>query len=206
MKKAFLLIVVLAAALAITYLLLHKSTPSATAEKRDNPLNISAGTSAFNRSFGRLLNDYYLLSDAFVEWDTAAIRTRAGKLAISVDSLQLNLLKADTAIILTASSLAQSITGEIAGLNGEPAMEQKKREFNMITDMLYNLIRTVRYNGAVIYHMTCPMAFSDSSEGFWLSANNQVINPYLGKKHPKYNDKMLECGRVNDSIHFAITP
>ncbi|MDP4130854.1 MAG: DUF3347 domain-containing protein [Bacteroidota bacterium] len=206
MKKALLLIVVLAAALAITYLLLHKSSSSDNPEEKDSPLSIVSGSSAFTRSFADVLNDYYKLTDAFVEWDTAAIRTRANKLSACVDSLKLNQLKADTAIIETAVSLAQSITGEISGLNGETGIEEKKREFNMITDMLYNLIRTVRYNGSVVYHMTCPMAFSDSSEGFWLSANSQVVNPYLGKKHPKYKDKMLDCGKVSDSIHFAITP
>jgi hypothetical protein len=206
MKKALLLIVVLAVALGITYLLLHKNNVSDNPEKRDAPLAVAAGTSAFNRSFARVLDDYYQLSDAFVEWDTAAIRAKAGKLALGVDSLKLTQLKADSAIVLTAASLAESIKGEIGGLNGETDMEQKKREFNMITDMLYNLIRTVRYNGSVVYHMTCPMAFRDSSEGFWLSASSRVVNPYLGKKHPKYSDKMLDCGKVNDSIHFTITP
>jgi hypothetical protein len=150
------------------------------------------------------MNDYYALSDAFVEWDTVSIRTTANRLASRVDSLPLNQMKADPAIIQTAVSLAKSITGEIAGLNGETAMEEKKREFNMITDELYSLIRTVRYDGGVIYHMRCPMAFNDSSEGYWLSAGSQVINPYLGKKHPKYKDKMLDCGEVSDSIHFAL--
>ncbi|HZK65533.1 MAG TPA: DUF3347 domain-containing protein [Puia sp.] len=206
MKKALLLIVVLAAALAITYLLLHQSSSSDKPEKKDNPLSVSSGSAAFGRSFSDMMNGYYQLSDAFVEWDTAAIRSGANKLAVGVDSLKINQLKADSAIILTAVSLAESIKGEIAGLNGETDMEQKKREFNMITDMLYNLIRTVRYNGGVIYHMTCPMAFGDSSEGFWLSPTREVVNPYLGKKHPKYSNKMLDCGKVNDSIHFAITP
>jgi hypothetical protein len=99
----------------------------------------------------------------------------------------------------------QSIAGEVKGLNGETSMEGKKRELNMITDELYSLIRTVRYDGGVIYHMRCPIAFSDSSEGYWLSPNNQIVNPYLGKKDPVYKDKMLGSGEVSDSIHFAVT-
>jgi hypothetical protein len=207
MKKALLLVVVLAAALAITYLLLHKSGSSATREKRDAPLVISANSSVFDRSFAAIMDSYYKLSDAFVQWDTVSVRSRAAQLMVSVDSLKLNQLKADTAVIQTAFSLAQSIVGEIKGMNGEPAMEGKKREFNMITDELYSLIRTVRYDGGgVIYHMRCPMAFHDSTEGYWLSPDNKVVNPYLGKKHPKYNDKMLDCGEVSDSIHFALAP
>jgi hypothetical protein len=204
MKKALLLVVVLAAALGIAYLLLHKSSSSATAEKRDVPLPVLANSSAFNRSFAAMMEDYYKLSDAFVNGDTAAIRAKANKLSVSVDSLKLNQLKADTAIIETAVNLAQSIPGEIAGLNGETNIEHKKREFYMISEMLYNLIRTVKYNGSTIYHMECPMAFNDSSEAYWLSASSKVINPYLGKNNPKYKDKMLDCGKINDSIHFAL--
>ena len=205
MKKALLLVLVLAAALAITYLLLHKGSSAETVEKRDEPLAVSSSSTAFNRSFSVLMNDYYKLSDAFVDWDTAAIREKANKLANSADSLHLNQLKADTSIIQTAENLVQSIAGEVKGLNGETSMEGKKRELNMITDELYSLIRTVRYDGGVIYHMRCPIAFSDSSEGYWLSPNNQIVNPYLGKKHPVYKDKMLGSGEVSDSIHFAVT-
>ena len=205
MKKALLLVLVLAAALAITYLLLHKGSSAETVEKRDEPLAVSSSSTAFNRSFSVLMNDYYKLSDAFVDWDTAAIREKANKLANSADSLHLNQLKADTSIIQTAENLVQSIAGEVKGLNGETSMEGKKRELNMITDELYSLIRTVRYDGGVIYHMRCPIAFSDSSEGYWLSPNNKIVNPYLGKKHPVYKDKMLGSGEVSDSIHFAVT-
>ncbi len=205
MKKALLLVLVLAAALAITYLLLRKGSSAETVEKRDEPLAVASNSTAFNRSFSVLMNDYYKLSDAFVDWDSAAIREKANKLANSADSLHLNLLKADTSIIQTAENLVQSIAGEVKGLNGETSMEGKKRELNMITDELYSLIRTVRYDGGVIYHMRCPIAFSDSSEGYWLSPNNQIVNPYLGKKDPVYKDNMLGSGEVSDSIHFAVT-
>ena len=204
MKKALLLVVVLAAALGVAYLLLHKNSSSAPAEKRDVPLTVSANSSAFNRSFASMMEDYYKLSDAFADGDTAAIREKANKLSISVDSLKLNQLKADTAIIATAVSLAQSIPGEIAGLNGETKMEQKKREFYMVSEMLYNLIRTVRYTGGTIYHMECPMAFSDSSEAYWLSASSTIVNPYLGKNNPADKDKMPDGAKINDSIHFVL--
>ena len=62
-------------------------------------------------------------------------------------------------------SLVKSIQGEIKGLNGERSMEQKKREFNIITDEIYSLIRTVRYDGSIIYHMRCPMAFAGLFRG-----------------------------------------
>ena len=204
MKKAFLLIVVLALALGITYLVLHKSESGRNmAEERDAPLAISSKSSAFNRSFAGVLNHYYHLSDAFTESDSARITNAANELRLSIDSLRFDQLKADTAIVQTAVSLAQSVQSEISGLNGEKSMEQKKREFNMITDELYSLIRTLRYDGSTVFHMRSTMAFADSSEVYWLSPTNQIINPYLGKNNPVYKDKMAETGELSDSIHFA---
>lgn len=204
MKKAFLLVGVLALALGITYLVLRKSdSGSSKPEQRDEPLAISSKTSAFNRSFASVLNSYYQLCDGFVASDTLLISSTGQNLKLSIDSIRFDQFKADTSIVQTAVSLAQSIQAEIAGMNGEKTMEQKKREFNMITDQLYSLIRTVRYDGSTVFHMRSPAAFPDSSEAYWLSPVNKFVNPYLGKNHPVYKDKMLESGELSDSIHFS---
>jgi hypothetical protein len=47
------------------------------------------------------------------------------------------------------------------------------------------------------------MAFKDSEEAYWLTSTNKIVNPYLGKKHPTYKDKMLGCGEIIDSLDFA---
>lgn len=204
MKKAFLLIGVLALALGISYLVLHRSdSGNSKNAERDEPLAISSKTSAFNRSFARVLNNYYSLSECFVDSDTSRIAAAGQQLSLSIDSIRFDQFKADTAIVQTAVSLAQSIQAEIAGMNGEKTEEQKKREFNMITDQLYSLIRTVRFDGSTIFHMRTTLAFADSSEAYWLSPVNQITNPYLGKNHPVYKDKMLGSGELIDSIHFT---
>ena len=198
------MICVLALALGITYLALHKSNADGEKpEDKDVPLAINSKTSAFNRSFSSVLNSYYDLSDGFAESDTSLVTKSAVQLSISIDSIRFDQFKADSSVILTAMNLAQSIQGEIKGLTGEKKTDQKKREFNMITDQLYSLIRTVRYDGAVVFHMRCSNAFSDSSEAYWLSPTNQVVNPYLGKNNQTGTNKMSDDGEVSDSIHFS---
>ena len=195
---------VLAVALGITYLVLHKSNSgNNNSEEKDEPLAISSKTSAFNRSFAVVLNNYYELSDGFAASDSSRITGAAQKLLKSIDSIRFDQFKADTAIIQTAVSLAQSMQGEINGLQKEKTMEQKKREFNMITDELYSLIRTVRYDGSTVYHMRCPNAFADSSEAYWLSPVNKILNPYAGSKNAINNDKIQDQGEISDSLHFS---
>jgi hypothetical protein len=204
MKKALILVCVLALALGISYLVLHKSnSEEGKVEEKDAPLTISSKTSAFNGSVTRLLNSYYALCDGFAKTDSAQISLSTDKLNNLVDSIRFDQFKADTAIVQTAVSLAQSMKGEIAGLKGEKTMEQKRREFNMITDQLYSLLRTVSYDGNTIYHIRCPTAFPDSTEAYWLSPSNKIVNPYRGKNSADINNNLQDCGEVIDSIHFS---
>ena len=202
MKKALLLVAVLALALGITYLLLHK-TDSANnqAPDKDPALMVGSKTSAFNRSIAGLLGSYYELSDAFFSNDTARISGSAKKLNTAVDSIRFDQFKADSSLKLTAITVTQSIPSEIAGLLGEKTMELKKREFNMITADLYSLIRAVKYDGNVIYYMSCATAFADSTEGDWLSRTTTVSNPYSGKNNPNKTGSP-DCGEVKDSLRF----
>jgi hypothetical protein len=203
MKRMILiLVIVLIAAVAVWKLFLNKADNKPEPEK-DKPLAIGKNSDAFTRSFSELMSSYYQLKDALVDWDTTKANQAALLIKQRADSLPMKQLKADSTIVLTAQNLAGSVSNEVNGFVGEPTIEQKRREFNMITDELYNLIRTVRYDGETIYHERCPMAFNETEEGFWLSNTNKIVNPYLGNKHPKYNSKMVGCGEVVDSLDFS---
>jgi hypothetical protein len=202
MRKLLLLILVLVLAAVVIYKLSSKKE-SQPVEKKDIPLAINKNSGPFNASFSKMMNDYYTLRDALVNWDTVAANGAAQQLKGSTDKLDIKELNADSTIVGTAQNLASSMSSETVGLIGETNIEQKRRAFNALTDELYNLIRTVRYDGEVIYHIKCPMAFADSSEGYWLSNSNAVVNPYLGRKHPSYKDKMVGCGEIVDSLIFS---
>jgi len=202
MKKVFLLAVILGIAGLVAYELLSKKEIKPE-EKKESPLLISKKSDAFNMSLSNILDNYYALKAALVDWDSLGANHSASNLLVSADRLQLSELKADSNIVGTARSLVLSISSEAKGLIGENNIEQKRRAFNMLTDELYNLIRTVRYDREIIYHIKCPMAFNDSSEAFWLSNTPKIVNPYLGNKHPVYKTKMLGCGEIIDSLDFS---
>ncbi len=167
------------------------------APKPAAPLAQSANSDAFNQSFGLLLNDYYSLKDDFIaEKDSSAIHTITRNMIVSADSLALDEMKADSNLVETARTYSLGISAELKGLLGEATMEGKRRSLQMISDQLYDLIRTVHYNGAVVYHLYCPMAFADQGAN-WLSNSAEIKNPYIPKK-------MIDCGSVRDSIDFRL--
>ena len=200
MKKVVLIVLVLVAAGAVYYFVSKKEDKPA--QPKQEALAISKNSAAFNSSFNEVLTAYYSLKTALVEWDTAKVSAAATTVGVQAGKIAFNELKADSSIVLTAKSFAEGISAESAAIAGEKTIEEKRRSFNILSDNLYNLARTVKYDQAVIYHQHCPMAFNDEEEAFWLSDKNTIENPYLGKKHPKYKAGMLECGDVQDSIDF----
>ena len=195
MKKFILLIVIFLAACFLAYKLLSDKPVHQDAPK-DQALRISKNLPAFNNAFDSLLSQYFAVRDALVDADTLKADQAAYRLANGADSLPTQLLRADTSIILTAKSLAAALSGDAKGFAGEGGLDGRRKSFNVLTDELFNLVRTVHYDEARVYHIRCPMAFKDSVEGFWLSSTTEIVNPYLGRKDPK----MPACGEVIDSF------
>lgn len=165
----------------------------------------SKNSAAFNDSFQKILVAYYALKDAMVEADTIKANAASRQLAVVADSLKIMEIKNDSTgnIKETAKNYTGTINGSALGLAGETDYLQKKKEFKMISDAMYDLAQAVKYDREKIYHQHCPMAINDTDEAYWLSNSSAIVNPYLGKKHPKYKSAMVECGDVADSLDFS---
>lgn len=155
---------------------------------------VSKNSDAFNQSFEKLLANYYSLKDALVATDSAKANQAASGLAVNADSLNVSSLK-DSTLQSTAQSYTGTISGSARGLVGEKDIEAKRKEFQMISDAMYDLVRTVRYDKQKIYHQFCPMAFNNAG-AFWLSQQEEIKNPYFGSK-------MLNCGETQDVLDFG---
>jgi len=205
MKKVIIGIVVVALAGFAVYKFAFssKETPKSS-DPVQHPLTTSKNSEAFNKSFEQMLTAYFALKNALIDYDTAAANKAAGELAIASDSLKTEELKGDTtgAIKEMAKNYAGTVLGSAQALAGEKELVKKKKEFSMISDAIYDLIRTVRYDRQKFYHQHCPMAFNDTDEAWWISTSDKIENPYLGKKHPKYHSGMINCGDITDSLDF----
>jgi len=202
MKKFIIALLALAVIVFIIYWLKAGKPKDTSENKEPVPLAITDKSDVFRSALSALMTSYYSLRDAFVSWDTVAVNKAALAVQLKADSLPLNELKADSQIVETAKSFSMSVSGEAKGVMGENNIEQKRRSFYTLSENLYNLVRTVQYNGEIIYHQHCPMAFNDTEEAWWLSNSNEIVNPYLGKSHPKYKAGMLHCGDISDSLDF----
>jgi hypothetical protein len=159
---------------------------------KQTPLAQSKNSLAFNQQFGKLMEDYFSLKDNFIAEKDSLIGFYAKALMMDADSLNLQELKADSNVVITAKSFAQSISADLKGLVGEKTLENKRKSFQIVSDQLFDLARTIQYDNVKVYQQNCPMAFGDIDAN-WLSKSSDIQNPYLPKK-------MLTCGEVKDSI------
>ena len=166
-----------------------------TAEiKKDTPLATSKNSSEFNDKFTALLTNYYNLKDAFAASNDTMAASQAKALIASADNVDVKEAKADSNITEMAQQYLASVTAEAKAMVAEPGIEEKRKSFQMISDNMYDLVRTVHFDKEIVYHQFCPMAFNDVG-AYWLSPSAEIKNPYFGKK-------MLTCGEVKDSIDF----
>lgn len=209
MKKPliiFLLLVI--AAFGAWKLGLFGKKDDKTAREKDQPMAVSKHSESFNQSMMKAMDAYYALTESFVNWDTAKVNSSITTLKIAVDSIRISEMEKDSAALYeTAKTFWESLKSEIHGMQLDTSLYEKREALNMLTENLYNLLRTVKYDVAKVYYHECPMALNNNeSSAFWLSAEGETKkrrNPYLGLYDPKFGKSMLTCGATRDSINFV---
>ena len=201
MKKLFLiLLVIVAGFLVYKYAFKKEEAP----HEKPKPIAVSAHSDVFNQSVDNVLNSYYAMTDAFVNWDSAAVNEKASVLKIAIDSVKVEELKADPAIYETALFPLENSKSSIDAITGSSVWEEKRRALQDLSENLRMLLITVKYDQGTVYWQECPMAFGEGNVGNWLSVQEEIVNPYLGKADPKYGATMLSCGETKEKIDFTV--
>lgn len=195
MKRVLLIVIVIALGAYAAYTLFVKKDDAPDQPKPEG-LSIGKQSGDFRESLDSLMSAYFSLKDALVQSDTMSANNAAIRLARASDSLQTDQIAGDSTGVIreTAKNFAGTIQGSAHALSLEKDLEAKRLEFEMISDALWSLARTVKYEGQKVYYQFCPMAFNNRG-AYWVSQNPQIQNPYFG-------DKMLTCGSNRDSISY----
>lgn len=202
MKKWLLLLVLAAVGVLTWYLFVAKPKPDDETPKQQ-PLAVSKYSDSFNVSINRMLSSYYALTNDFVNWDTASVQLHATQLETDLQNANFDEIKKDPMIHQTAVTFIDASKGELQTIRQVADLTEKRRALNNLSDNMYNLLRTIRFDRSKIYLQECPMAFNDDEPGVWLSSVDSIRNPYLGLHHPKYKSGMLECGATKDTLNFT---
>jgi hypothetical protein len=201
MRKVAAILFLLLAAMGVYWFLL-RSKPNGTSAPKPLPIALKKHSAPFNMSIDRLMVSYLETKNAFIEDDTTRAKAGARSFISLLDSIPLEELKKDTAMIFeTVQANINDIRSNAHSLLEQADIAEMRKDFSMITEMMYpSFFRSINYEGPNLYLQNCPMAFGDDNGANWISNSVEVVNPYLGKIHPKYKASMLHCGEVKDTI------
>ncbi len=207
MKKFFgILLILLAGTAGIIYFVYFRGGKKRDKGPEPVSLSVSKHSDTFNQSVQAMLNEYYDLSEAFVNWDTAKVTAHTNALRTRLNDFKVDELKVDTnGIYESALDPLATAKANADAMANAAGLDAKRTIFNQLSDNIRLLMIVVKYDREKMYWQECPMAFGDESTGNWLSRTADVRNPYLGTKHPEYKATMLECGGPKDTINFTMS-
>jgi hypothetical protein len=165
--------------------------PAAT----DQPVQQGRYSADFGKALDVLMSAYDGLITAFAKADNTAVNDGGRLFQASLDSLSFNDLQKDTLVYRTAVQQRADTHTELQGLLGEVTLASKRQELNMVSQDLYDLLRTIRYDRRTLYFAECATALGDDRPGDWITPvgdTSAMVNPYVGGH--------VICAQVKDSL------
>jgi hypothetical protein len=191
-------LLLIAAAFGV-YWFMFKASDTPEAPKQQ-AIAVAKHSSAFNNSFDTVMTAYFNLKASFVEADSVKAKAEVALLVAALDKLPTDELKKDTtAVFATITQQISDVKANALSITQQPNITEMRKDFSMVSENMYPLLKAIHYAGNVVYWQNCPMAFGDNGAN-WISNTKQIVNPYMGKNHPEYKGTMLGCGEVLDSI------
>lgn len=201
MRRIFGILIFLIVAFTIYWFFL-RTKHSSNNETKQSAITLKKHSMEFNNSIDELMKAYMNIKNAFVEADTTGVKQNNSTFINLLNNIPLTELKKDTAgIFETAQANISDIRSNAESLQRQTDITEMRKDFSMVTEMMYpSFFRTINYEGPDLYLLYCPMAFEENKGANWINNSEEIVNPYLGKNHPKYKGTMLHCGEVKDSI------
>jgi hypothetical protein len=162
---------------------------------QDQPLKTASYSPAFGSALDGIILAYGEMINAIGKTDTARTNLKASVLLTQLSGLSFSDLQKDTLQYKTARQQQANTAGELNGLMGDQTIKEKYNDLNMVSQDLFDLLRTVGYAQAKkIFFTQCSTALGDDNPGYWIgltSDSTQVQNPYQPGSH---------CAQIMDSL------
>lgn len=201
--KRVLAVVFLIIILLAVWFLFFKTDKIVNTTTAKQTTGVKKHSDEFNKKVAGMMDAYIEMKNAFVDADSVEVKTKTAQFISSMDSLNLGELhEKDSSLFIAAQQNISDIKANAEPVLKENDITEMRRDFSMVSENLYPLLKTIGYEGQKLYWQNCPMAFGDDKPANWLSNTSEILNPYFGKKNPEYKSAMLHCGENMDSIYL----
>lgn len=136
-----------------------------------------------------IINAYLNLKDALVRSDKDAAGKAGSQLVESTGDLEIDSFSEEEQKELNEILESAKEHGEHIAKSD---MDHQREHFEMLSTDINDLVAIIGTD-ETLYQQYCPM-YNNNKGGMWLSASEEIRNPYFG-------DKMLKCGSVQKEIN-----
>ena len=141
--------------------------------------------STVEKSFQPVIDAYINLKDALIQSDVSLASSKSEAFRKALEELPVSQRE-------QTHNYWSILHKTSKGINENVSLEHQRKQFQMVSDKLIEMVRNFDEVNDKLFVQFCPMA--DNNNGaFWLSKEEQVLNPYFG-------DVMLKCGSVKEVI------
>lgn len=175
----------------ILILLVAFFAAAVTIQAQDSAIkNFAKADKTFIKQLNTVLESYYPLKDALVKTSASTAATAAIGLSNTLEKAATDKLTDDQKTYYTGHY--NQLTTQLQVIAGSSDVEVQRKAFEQVSISMYALVKSFKANAEAVYRQYCPMAFKGKG-AYWLSDNEEVMNPYFG-------NKMLHCGSVEEEL------
>jgi len=140
-----------------------------------------------NTAVNNVVTAYYSVKNALTADNSNLAQTSAKALVAAISAVPMDKFTSDQhKLWMSYSTKLQFDCRHISESN---ALDHQREHFTSLSKNLYELVKGLKMNTAVIYEQYCPM-----KKATWLSETSDIKNPYYGKQ-------MLTCGKVTETLN-----
>jgi hypothetical protein len=142
---------------------------------------------------GSILTSYLDLKNALAKDDETNVVKNAKILFKAIEDFDMTKLSPAQHKVWMA--YAKKLSYDAEHIKGTSDMDHQREHFVSLSKNMHDVEKAFNTNIINLYYQFCPMA-NDGKGAYWLSENEKIVNPYMGKKMPS-------CGSTKETIHLA---
>ena len=132
---------------------------------------------------------YFGLKDALAKDDGVAAAAKSKELFKAIDNAKMDAMQ--TAQHNVWMKYMEKLSYDAEHIKGVTELEHQREHFISLSKNMFEVMKAFKTD-APVYYDFCPMA-NDGKGATWLSIQEKISNPYLGKQMPT-------CGKVQETI------
>ena len=146
----------------------------------------------FQKQLSQSLQHYYALKDALVTANKEEAAAKATDFLASLENVDMGLLKGDAH--MHWMEMLDPLKNQAESIQTAKSIDMQRKRFKPFSAAMINAVKAFGLDEGTSYLQYCPMA-DDDRGAYWLSAEEQIRNPY-------YGDMMLKCGETRETLSY----